>query len=332
MVPGSYCLKITPTSPTLLNGWHPRPVFYLSVPADKQLVYAGTIIFDRSVEKWGKKNVTTLAMSHFSDESQAAKIALGGKFADLGEMTPQLLVSYDSPAIDRGQLVEVAGKPASTANARPVVKGDNWSGAGTVGGVLAYSGGYTLLAAGNGSGDGAGYVAAAGVALVLLAVPVALTTGGITAEIHREKWARYEPALRKQVTEFHLEEKLQKALAERLHAIGTNSTAMPALRLEAQPYRVVLRGDEHQKFNLEMAARVRLLNPADSSTIWEHDYAYSYMSNDADSAAYQTVISFWAEQHRLEEYRGDSGRQLLAHELDSAVGAISDQVISQLYN
>ena len=33
-----------------------------------------------------------------------------------------------------------------------------------------------------------------------------------------------------------------------------------------------MRGDAHQNFNLEVAARVRLLSPTDSTVVWEHDY------------------------------------------------------------
>lgn len=335
MNPGSYCLKMTPSGrhSTLQDGFHSSPVFYLSVPADKQSVYAGTVIFHSRPQGVGVKHAAKAPTDYWlagtRDETEIARNLTG---TGLAEMTPRLLVSYDSPAINSDQLVAVESKHATPASAAPVVKGDNWSIAGTAGGALAYSGLYVVGASGSGSGDGAAYVAAAGAALVLLAVPVVFTTAGITAGIHHEKWARYEASLRKQVADFHVEEKFRKTLANQLHAIGTNSTTTPALQLEALPYRIILRGDEHQQFSLEMAARVRLSDPAGSNTIWEHDYLYfGDVPKRTVDYPYETVVSSWTEQHRLEEYRGDSGAQLFQHELEYAVGAIADKITNQLY-
>lgn len=336
MDPGGYCLKMTPSGrhSTLQDGFHSSPVFYLSVPADKQLVYAGTVIFHSRPK--GVKHTANAPTDYWLagtlDETEIARKLTGTGLAGLSEIAPRPLVSYDSPAINSDQIVNVDGKHSTSASPAPVVKGDNWSLAGTAGGALAYSGLYVVGASGRGSGDGAACVAAAGAALVLLAVPVALTTAGITAGIHHEKWAKCETALRKQVAEFHIEEKFRQALANQLHVIGTNSTTTPALQLEALPYRIVLRGDEHQQFSLEMAARIRLSNPTDSNPIWEHDYVYcgDAPKRQVDNP-YETVVYLWADRHELKEYRGDSGAWLFQHELEQAVEAITDRIKDQLY-
>lgn len=318
--PGSYCLRVIPTGDHLT-----QPAFYLTIQTNKQLVYAGTIVFDRRTEKPGKKEVTTITLSGISDESQLAKAVIAGELDKFGEMTRSLLVSYDSPVINSDQPVKVEGTQATLASATPVVRGDNWQPAGYAAAPLVYLGTGLLQASANGNGNGAGYVAAIGGGLLLISAPVVFTTEGITAEVHRKRWAPYEVALRKQVATFDLKEKLQRAIANRLAANGTNSAATPALRLEAQPYRVVLRGDEHQRFGLEVAARVRLWSPTGGSVIWEHNYACAhYAPNRVVDNASETMIPSECGQYRLEDYRGDSGAGILLKELNSAVGQISD--------
>lgn len=336
--PGNYCLKMTPTTdnPSVLEGDnHLRPFFYLSVPADKQLVYAGTIAFDRGIEKQGKHNLTTLTTDRLSDESQLANTVIGNEFAAFGEMTPHLLVSYDSPAINSNQVLNAQTNPANSARPTPRLKGDNWHPAELAALPLVYSGVFLLQASGNGNGDGAAYVAAAGGALLLLAAPIALTTEAITAEIHHKRCAPYEAAFQKEVAAFQFDEKLQQSLTKRLSITGANSVAMPALSLDVQSYRIILRGDIHQRFNLEVAARVRLSNWTDHRAIWEHDYLYTCLDPNQIAKSvedgYQTIIPSWYGQHRLEEYRGDAGSLLFQRELESAVGAITDEVIGNLY-
>lgn len=336
--PGHYCLQMTPTTdnPSLLeDNNHLRPVFYLSIPADKQLIYAGTIVFDRRFEKEGKHKITTLTMSRLSDESQLANTIVGNEFASFGQMTPHLLVPYDSPAIDSNQVINAQSNPANSATVTPRVKGDNWHSAELAALPLVYSGVFLVQAAGQGNGDGAVYVAAAGVTLLVLAAPIALTTEAITAEIHRKRWAPYEAAFRKQVAAFQFEEKLQQSLTKRLSITGTNSLTTPALHLSVQSYRIVLHGDEHQRFNLEVAARVRLSNSTDSPALWEHDYVYTWFdpnrTPESVEDGYETIIPSWYGQHRLEEYRGDLGAQLFHRELESAVGAITDEIADRLY-
>jgi hypothetical protein len=340
MDPGNYCLKITPTSgnPTDSSAHTRQPVYYLSLPANKQFVYAGTVIFHPQVKKLRRRDLfepnkeTEYWLAGTQDEIQLAKNVAGTGPAGAGEMTPLLLVSYDSPEINSDQAINVESKYASSASAVPVVSGNNWYWAGVASSPFVYSGLYLVGAAGNASGDGAGYVAAAGAALILAAAPVALTTGGITAEIHRKKWAQCEAALRKEVETFHPEEKFQQALASRLGASRTNSTALPALRLEVQPYRIALRGDEHQQFSLEMATRVRLSDQTGGGMIWEHNYLYAPYPTRAAENTCETFVASKDGKLPLKDFQGDNGTALMRIELSSAVETIADEVISRLYN
>ena len=320
MNPGSYCLMLTPYA----DGVSESVGFYLSIPTNQQFVYAGTIVFDRGTEKRGKKDESTLTINGVSDESELAKTTSGSELANFGEMTPQLLISYDNPPLSFDHAIHVESSPADR-RATPTVKGDNLFSA-----TIIEAPGIVLLAgASGGSGDGAAYAAAAGLTYMVAAAPLALASWEITAHAHRKKWAPYEAALQKQVTAFHLGEKLQQSLASRMSVTGTNSTGVPALWLEAQPYRILLRGDEHQKFNLELAARVRLLDPADHSIVWEHNYVYSCpSSNQLDGNASETILSPASGQHKLEDFRGDAGAQLMQNELASAVDAISDACVA----
>lgn len=328
MNPGTYCLKMNPGSDSVSE-----PAFYLSIPANKQFLYAGTIIFNRKTETKGKKDVTKLSMDRVSDESPAAQAVVRNEFPDFGEMTSRLLVSYDDPPLNHDYVMNTESGPTDSIHSpSPTVKGDNLAAATIIEAPGAAVLGIGYAAGSGGGGEGALYIAGAGLAYMIAVAPLAVTSWGITSEIHREKWAKYEPALRKQVAEFHLDEKLRQAFANRLRAVGTNSRALPALRLEVQPYRVVLRGDVHQNFIVEVAVRVRLLNAADRRTVWEHDYAYT--RNDpilAPYNAYQTVITFGGfADHRIQDFRGDSGAELMRDELQSAVDAITEEIANRL--
>lgn len=314
MDPGTYCLKMNPRVNSVS-----QPVFYLSIPANKQLLYAGTVVFDRKTVKQGKKDVTKLSMNRILDESPAAKTTIANEFAGFGEMTPRLLALYDKPPVNYDHVIHVERSPAG-GHATPSVKGDNLFTA-----TIIEAPGLVLLAGASGSsGDGAAYAAAAGLTYMVAVAPLALASWEITAHAHHKKWAPYEATLQKQVALFHPEEKLQQALASRMSITGTNSTGVPVLRLEAQPYRIVLRGDEHQKFNLELAARVRLLDPADGSAIWEHNYVYSCPAADQSAdTSFETIVPSDFGRHKLEEYRGDAGAKLMQDELNSAVDGIT---------
>lgn len=333
MDPGNYCLEFSAADAYVAisdDDNDPRPFYYLSVPANKKLVYAGTVDFELRTGTQKKNVGIALSLNRISDESRAAEAAVGDEFAGFGEMTPHLLVPYDTAEINTNQTVDAESNPANSLTATPVVKGDNWRPAQLAALPFLESGKF-LVQAGVDSGDSdGGYVVAAGGAMYLIAAPLVFTTEGITAEVHRKRWAPYEAALRRQVAAFHFEEKLQQALAKRLSTASTNLTSMPSLRLETRPYRIILRGDEHQNFNVEVAARVRLWNTAERRAVWEQDYLCTYDPPNS-LPDYQTFIPSWYGQHQLEEYRGDAGDKLVVHELESAVGAITDQVIGQLY-
>ncbi len=76
------------------------------------------------------------------------------------------------------------------------------------------------------SGEGALYVAGAGLALFVVGAPIALTTEAITAHAQHKTWAACHAALQNEIIASHLDERLREQLAARLSgAGGTNSTA-----------------------------------------------------------------------------------------------------------
>jgi hypothetical protein len=325
MNPGSYCLRLKVDSDTTDNV--DQPVLYLSVPANKPLVYAGTLVFHRTTRKQGSITVGSQVMDHVADESAAARSVCAAKLSGFGEMTTDLLTAYDSPAINSNEVVKAESCPPSQ-DPTPVIKGVDWFGpvVEAPAGDSFHSVGHETRAA-DAVGD-----AATGGAWFLVTAPVVLAIDGITDHAHEKKWAPYQAAFQKQVAEFHLDEKLQQALAIRLNPGGTNATTSPALRLEVQPHSIVLR-DRHRKFSLEVAARVRLLSSTDGWPIWEHDYLCTHDGPGSTTAGiYQTFIPSWYGQHKLEEYRGDAGAELMQRELESFVGAITDKVIGELYD
>jgi hypothetical protein len=338
MDPGSYCLKITPTSghPTNSTAHAHQPVYYLSLPADKQFVYAGTVIFHPTVtslhvnhlrDPFAPDKATEYWLAGTSNEIEIAKNVIGTGPAGVGEMSPQLLVSYDSPVINSDQFVGVENTRANPAAPTAIVKGENWQASRKFGGVFFGGMQGTQM---NVSGDGAQYVLAAIAAVYIVGTTVTLTVDGITAGAHLKQRVRCEAMLRKQVEAFHLEEKFQQALAGRLSSHETNSAATRALQLEVQPYRIVLRGNARQEFSLEVATRVRLLSQTGSQPIWEHDYDHFDSDLDRTVSDYQTFIRGWDNQHPLKDFQGDYGAHLLADQLQSAVKDISDKIVDQL--
>lgn len=337
MDPGSYCLRVThQESPiTILTRWDTvpdsvdEPVLYFSVPADKPFVYAGTLVFNRQTEKEGGEKVTWCVPSHVADDSATARSVTAGQFPGLGEMTSSLLLAYSAAGINSNEVVNVETSPAASRRPPPTIQGVDWLGASM---IEAPAGDAFESASDEESPKDAGNDALGGMAWFLLTAPIALGTEGITAHAHQKKWAPYEAGFQKQVAAFHPEDKFQQAFANRLNLAGTNSTPSPSLHLEVQPYNILLRGDRHQKFNLEVAARVRLLSSTDARTVWEHDFLCTYNGPDSSAAGdYQTLIPCRYGQHRLEEYRGDAGAGLMQRELESAVGAITDEVVGELY-
>jgi len=166
--------------------------------------------------------------------------------------------------------------------------------------------------------------------LIVVALPIAASTYGVTAELHHRKWARYQAELQKEVDAFRLNEELQRALAAQLCGAGTNNATAPGLRVQVQPYRVLLRGDEHQKFVLEVAVRVRLLDPAGSSATWEHNYVDAGDIPKSGVGACETPIPSINSPHPLKDFQGDAGAELLRTELKSAVESLSEGIVDRL--
>jgi hypothetical protein len=85
---GSYCVALSPSAggERLLSETNlQRPVYYLVVPAEKHVIYAGTVAFNPK-----------LKLTRFRDETEGAK-HIGEQLADFGEPAPSLFVPYDDP-------------------------------------------------------------------------------------------------------------------------------------------------------------------------------------------------------------------------------------------
>ena len=329
--PGTYCVEIRPTGGdgSLIFDETSRPVYYLKVSTNQPVVYAGTIVFQRRVERHGNSflnrfKVTEFRMKDFWNETETAKQITEKELAGAGEVTPCLLVPYDVPAV--GQQPGVARVRAG-AVATPTI-GGNKSYLHSVADSPFMMPGEVLLAISGNSGEAGIYVVGAGLALFVVGAPIALTTEAITTHAHQKKWAAYQAALQNEIAAFHLDERLREQLAARLGG-GTNS-APQNMWLQIQPYRVVLRGNEHQKFALEIAVRVQLFDSTDSAPIWEHSYVnasnYSGMAFELCETPVKSSIALC----RLEDFGGNSGAELIRRQLRTAVEDLTRDISSQI--
>lgn len=339
--PGTYCVQVTPklganpisgdTSILSPQADGERPLYYLSVPSDKHVVYAGTVVYHRQVRRRGKHwpntyNETEYTRMGLQDDLAGARQASGSVFDGLGEMSRSLMVSYDCP----GEIAEQHSSEVRNAGAPGVATGftveENDTGiANAVAAPVFYTGLFTLQGASGASGKGGAYAAAVGLALILAAAPVALATEAITAEEHRKKWAPYHAALQKEFNEFRFVEKLQTAFAAQLGRPDTNAASSAPFLVDIEPYRLTLRGNEHQQFALEVAVQVRVTDRSER-VLWEHDYVHAPEPNEISETVFETSLHSSNSLHRLEDYRGESGAELFRTELNSAVRELSEQI------
>lgn len=340
--PGTYCVQVTPklgTDPisgdrSILSfqADGERPLYYLSVPADKHVVYAGTLVFHRQVRRRGRHwpntyNETEFTSMGLNDDLAGARQASGSELDGLGEMTPLLMVSYACPgdlAQQHSTEVKIASAPGVATGF--TVEGNNTRIAANVAAPVFYTGLFTLQGASGGSGKDSAYAAAAGLALILAAAPVALATEAITEEAHRKKWAPYQAALQKEFNEFGFVEKLRKAFAAELGRSDTNAVGSAPFLVDIEPYRILLRGNEHQQFGLEVAVQVRVTDNRSERVLWEHDYVHTREPNEISEPVFETSLHSSNGLHRLEDYRGESGAELFRTQLNSAVSELSEQI------
>src|ERR1700744_226498 len=101
--PGTYCVEIAPTDMNSRMMPSDRaPVYYLSVPAEKRLVYGGTLVFNR---KWLKSGHNSSAfkeieftLSDFLDETEEARKTVGKELAENGAIESNLLPASEHPS------------------------------------------------------------------------------------------------------------------------------------------------------------------------------------------------------------------------------------------
>ena len=96
---------------------------------------------------------------------------------------------------------------------------------------------------------------------------------------------------------------------------ATNKSNAP-IALQVQPCRILLRGDSHQQFNLEIAVRVRLLNTDTKSVVWDNTYVHSRFQEKDEvlRCDFEHRVHPAATSHSLRDYKGSAGKELLARE------------------
>ena len=335
--PGTYCLEIRPTirlggrDQSLIFDETNRPVYYLKVSTNQPVAYAGTIVFQRHVERHGNNFLTRYKVTEFSvkdfwNETEAAKQIAAKELAGSGAVTPSLLVPYDAPAADSSPGF---AQVRAGAMATPMIDG-NQSYLESVTDSPFVRPGEVVLGIAGYSGEGALYVAGAGLALFVVGAPIALTTEAITAHAQHKTWAACHAALQNEIVASHLDERLREQLAARLSgAGGTNSTAQ-TFWLQIQPYRVVLRGDQHRKFAMETAVRVQLFDSTNGAPIWEHSYVNTSNQSRMAFELCETPVESSFLPRRLEEFGGDTGAELIRMELQTAVEDLTREISSRI--
>jgi hypothetical protein len=327
--PGTYCVQILPIArgASIIHDETNRPVYYLKVSANQSVAYAGTLVLSRDVKKHKgfleSTKSTEFCLKDFRDENEAARQLAGKELAGLGEVTPCLLIPYDTPfKSQQPGLAQVRSGSVAT----PTIRG-NKTYMQSVGDSPFMAPGEVMLGIAGNSGEAGIYVAGAGAALILVAAPIALTTEAVKTHSNHKKWVPIQAALQNEIATFHLDERLRAQLATRMGA-GTNS--VQAYWMQIQPYRVVLRGNEHQKFALEVAVRVQLFDSATGAPIWEHSYVNAAKDSPVEFELCETRVSSSLSVRRLEDFSGDSGSELMRVELQSAVEDLTREIATKI--
>ena len=134
----------------------------------------------------------------------------------------------------------------------------------------------------------------------------------------------------KEVSEFDLNKRLQERLAARIGGANIDSSAAPRFCMRVQAYRVFLRDYGHQKFALEVAARVQLLDSSSGRLLWEHNYVCGTNQSQVACNPSETEVASTVSPRRLEDFGGDAGAELIRNELQSAVNDSTKKIANRI--
>jgi hypothetical protein len=305
--------------------------YFLSVPKGSPVVYAGTFFIIGPSMAFAPMPPAFALDRIENDIASAREVATEAGWSNTVARTA---VPYDDLGAAAKSLSATAiGTVESGDETKISVKG---KGSGHDPAKMAatpflWSGIVLLEGSGSGSGNGAWIVPAAGLAMLVAAVPVYGVTKGIAWLGHKD----LKPAellFKKEVTEFNPAQHLAEAFNAHLtNAIVAETNPVPAAKvfsLRVEPYRVCLRGVTSQKFALECGVRVSLIDVETKTLVWQN----SYVRSD-EKAWYRSrlpgecLIQKDAPVRRLKEYEGEPGAELLRADLNQAIEEMTGEIV-----
>jgi hypothetical protein len=259
------------------------PGFLLSVPGDKQLVYAGTLDIACKRGSWSWNPPTLCSRVSLTDEGEAAKVLAQAQFAQYGPISTSLMSKYDEPVAASQRPVIFPMGYVTTAGTKDLGSPD-WTRRG-----IARTTGIGTVPAGEvikGILDAQWF----GIAY-LLYLPVGATIGAISGKTAEKKWQPCLQELAKEIKENDPTVALQRKLDERLKKFPAAKTV--ALQPEGEPLQVASRQglksllqvevqriqirecEERGSFCVEMGIRARLWKIPDKSLYLDKALVYT---------------------------------------------------------
>jgi len=355
--PGTYFVRVVPEEASHESLDYERmqreaylakfPAYHISIPDSQTVVYAGSFHFERHEQvrrDWiglKTKNVSFEPCT-VQEETDLARQVGKEAFNAIGDVMSAVAVPYHdlraavSKLSDRGIVrveaedglafvMEDVGKKAAATAAAPLA---------VPGAFLIETADYREDFENDDDLDAELAATAAGMVLMVAAVPFGVAADKTFGEAARKAWAPHENALRGLVSNYHLHEQLAESLRKRLSTRQTNRlTNEPSLVVQLRPYRLFLRRTHKNQFALETAIHVRLLDADSRTVIWQNGFVCSdwgRVKHRFSCAPYETPTKYASSSHALEEYKWEAGLLLLRTEMDKAVNAFAEEIAQRL--
>ncbi|MEE9246009.1 MAG: hypothetical protein V3U63_07385 [Gemmatimonadota bacterium] len=345
---GTYYLSInTPHSGR--NTWRSAdranraPRFWLNVPGNQPVVYAGSIHVSCSTHWQGSSESACSSDIVVTDETESAAALARASFADYGPLTTALMQRYGDP-VKPALLHDLKPVTLATAGREELVSPDWWKRS-----AKRFLGWYSESPV-SGSGCAGGYGCAAALMLYLAYLPFGAAIAGADASSAESKWGPCMQNLAQQLRELDPMAQLHRRLKEKLGRHGVSVAGGLANRADLAPVaaregfksvlqveiqRVQMREcEERGAFCLEVAVRARLMDVRTNQPVYDTVFVYSNPSRRGVGrstlpADYEFLPTAFAKCREMAAYCGESGRKLFKQELARALDLLVDSILPE---
>jgi hypothetical protein len=193
-----------------------------------------------------------------------------------------------------------------------------------------------------------------GVALELAALPLEVLTDTTIGAYERKNWAPHEVALRREITEFHLAQRLKNALQQELS--GTQSAGLSETNADTgfivrlDVFRIGLEPMGAWEYAFVVGVHLLVIDPYPETAIWEHTFVYA-CDQDAqwkrhryvrmfdqpsnggpysNTIPFKTFIHYSDPSRPLKAFQGEPGLRLVQGELEDATARLSEEMVVSL--